>query len=138
MEPNRLPKTMPKRPKNCRPRPIEDKERNRLICYADNKRHAFGKWDDPVAWEKYNAFCEERKEVNNETPVVVPSSQSTSGEHPPDKVSNAPLGSSSKSPLVADLVAEFLDYAELKKDKWGIDFVPPRRVFRSRSRLFGI
>ena len=105
---------MPKRTENCRPKPIRDK-RNRLVVYAEKRRVVFGKYDDPVAWEKYNAFCEERQNRGKEAAPLL--SVTPVSELPPKKVSNAPVGTTGKLPLIADLVAEFLDYAEEKKDK---------------------
>ena len=94
---------MPKRTENCRPKPIKD-NRNRLIVYVDKKRTVFGKYNDPAAWEEYNAFCESRQNRGSEAskPVSVA---------PPNKALDVPHCSPGNFPSVAVLVAEFLDYA---------------------------
>jgi|GEM_PF-944288 len=105
---------MPKRPAKHRPTPC--KLNGRLLAiYVDGGRKIFGNYNDPAAWDKYNAFCNERQNGGSETlPSVSPSSSEICL---PSRVSNAPHGSPGSFPLIADLVAEFMDYAAEKKDK---------------------
>ena len=126
---------MPKRTDNCRPKPIRD-ERNRLVVYAEKKRHVFGKYDDPAAWEKYNAFCEERRNSGRETASLL--SVTPVNGLPPKRVSNALVNTPSSSPLIADLVAEFLDYAAEKKDKSDFSKFPCVLLSLTRCLIFAI
>jgi len=106
---------MPKRSENSLPTP--KKARNSLVAYVDGKRIVFGNYDDPVAWQKFNCFCEERQSGRSKSPPPATPSVSPSGEHPPSRILGTPHGTPGNSPLVADLVAEFLDYAAEKKDR---------------------
>jgi hypothetical protein len=107
-------KVMPKRNENALPKPR--RLRNSLVVYVDGKRIVFGNYDDTATWKKFSDFCEQRQKGESETlaPVV-----SLVEEHPPGGSSNAPHGghpNGGNSALVADLVTQFLEFAQKTKN----------------------
>jgi hypothetical protein len=105
---------MPKRRENALPKPR--KLRNSLVAYVDGKRIVFGNYDDTTTWKKFSDFCEQRQKGGGETPApVVPAA----GGHPPNVAFNVPDGSPASggnSALVADLVTQFLEFAQKTKN----------------------
>ena len=107
-------RVMPKRRKNALPKPC--KLRNSLVAYADGKRIVFGNYDDTATWKKFSDFCEQRQKGESEPPApTVPPVE----EHSPGGSFNVPHGSSpngSNTALVADLVTQFLEFAQKSKN----------------------
>ena len=106
---------MPKRTANILP--IPKKARNSLVAYVDGKRIVFGNYGAPVAWQNFAEFCEKRRNEGNKALPSVPPSIPSSEIHPSNVLMNSPHVTQGNPPLVADLVAAFLDYAAEAKDR---------------------
>ena len=85
-----------------------------LAVYVDKKRITFGGYNDPAAWQKYSEFCKEWQ--NGEHPNKIAQPLSSDGHPPESTFINILPGTPGNSTLVADLVTQFLKFAQETKN----------------------